>query len=454
MGQTQERLATCKKVNSALDDPMAFFTAESLNSRASDLNRLLDSVGLAQQTLQAADEGISSITNLVEAAQATARQAQQESVGGTTPTTLTGDVAIATDDAATVAGTVEGLSTTTDLSTLNFTTGDEVTLTVGSDTSTFTMAAGDTVNDLVTALDGNASGSVTLNADGAIEATADNNTDTLQFGEGGQGTNLGDLGLDTTTYEPTNTQVAGFTDTLSIQVNDSTAETIDLNTIDTRNALETALGNLTGVTASINGDDNVEITALDKEDSLTISGGDEVGLENGTTDAPYSQERADLESQFNSLREQIDQLAADAGFNGINLLNGDDLDVTFNEDGSSKLSITSVTFDSAGLGINEATTDSFQTNDAIETTLNELDSAVTSLRSQASTFGSNLSVVEAREEFTNNMINTLEGGAADLTLADTNEEGANMLALQTRQQLASTSLSLASQADQNVLRLF
>ena len=92
--------------------------------------------------------------------------------------------------------------------------------------------------------------------------------------------------------------------------------------------------------------------------------------------------------------------------------------------------------------------------EAIPTGAINLDAAIGTLRSQASTFGSNLSVVETREEFTKNLINTLETGAANLTLADTNEEGANLLALQTRQQLSSVALSLAAQADQNVLRLF
>jgi len=84
----------------------------------------------------------------------------------------------------------------------------------------------------------------------------------------------------------------------------------------------------------------------------------------------------------------------------------------------------------------------------------QLDAALSTLRSQASTFGSNLSVVQTRQDFTKALINTLETGAAGLILADTNEEGANLLALQTRQSLSSTALSLASQADQNVLRLF
>ena len=188
--------------------------------------------------------------------------------------------------------------------------------------------------------------------------------------------------------------------------------------------------------------------------AITISVGSSVGLTDGTTPAPFSSERSTLETQFNALRTQIDQLAADASFNGNNLLNGDSLTVIFNETSTSTLSITGVTFDSAGLGITAATTDSFQTNTAVNAALTTLDSAISSLRTQASTFGSNLSVIEIRQDFTKNLINTLETGAANLTLADTNEEGANTLALQTRQQLSTVALSLSSQADQQVLRLF
>lgn len=96
----------------------------------------------------------------------------------------------------------------------------------------------------------------------------------------------------------------------------------------------------------------------------------------------------------------------------------------------------------------------FDTDTSISASLDTLSTALSTLRSQASTFGTNLTVVENRQNFTKRLINTLEEGAGKLTLADTNEEGANLLALQTRQQLASTSLSFASQADQAVLRLF
>ena len=151
---------------------------------------------------------------------------------------------------------------------------------------------------------------------------------------------------------------------------------------------------------------------------------------------------------------QIDALAADSGFNGVNLLNGDDLSVLFNEDGSSSLAIEGVTNSATGLSLTTLASTAFDTNTSINSTLDDLKASIDTLRSQSAKFGSNLSVVETRQDFTKQMINVLQTGAANLTLADTNEEAANVLALQTRQQLSSTALSLASQADQQVLRLF
>ena len=164
-------------------------------------------------------------------------------------------------------------------------------------------------------------------------------------------------------------------------------------------------------------------------------------------------DRAVLAAEFDLLRGQIDQLVVDSGFNGVNLLLGDDLKVFFNEDDTSSIDIKGINFDSDGLGI-AASARSFQDNAAISKSLTELDSAVSALRRQAATFGSNLSVIEIRQEFTTKTISTLQTGADKLVLADVNQEGANLLALQTRQQLSSTALSLASQADQAVLQLF
>ena len=166
--------------------------------------------------------------------------------------------------------------------------------------------------------------------------------------------------------------------------------------------------------------------------------------------------RAGLATQFDAIRGQVTQLAADAGFNDINLLDSGtsaNLTVTLNENGTSSVTIAAVDFSSAGLSIT-ASANSWATTADIQAASTDLTAALTTLRSQAQAFGSNLSTVQARQDFTKAMINTLQTGADSLTLADSNEEGANLLALQTRQQLSTTALSLASQASQAVLRLF
>ena len=166
--------------------------------------------------------------------------------------------------------------------------------------------------------------------------------------------------------------------------------------------------------------------------------------------------RAGLSSQFGQILSQIDQLAGDSGFNGINLLdknNSTDLTVTLNEKGTSSVTVNAVDFSSNGLSINNATNNWAGAAD-ITAASSDLTNALTTLRSQSQAFGSNLSTVQIRQDFTKATINTLQTGADALTLADSNEEGANLLALQTRQQLSTTALSLASQASQAVLRLF
>ena len=164
--------------------------------------------------------------------------------------------------------------------------------------------------------------------------------------------------------------------------------------------------------------------------------------------------RASLATQFDSIRTQIDKLAGDSGFNGINLLNGDNLTVTMNETGTSSVTVSGVTDTSASaLSINASANNWAGASD-ISAASTQLTSALTTLRSQSQTLGSSLSTVQIRQDFTKATINTLQTGSSDLTLADSNQEGANLLALQTRQQLSTTALSLASQADQNVLRLF
>ena len=350
---TQERLSTGKKVNTALDNPIAFFTAQSLSSRANSLSDLLDLISNGVQTIQAANNGITAISKLVQNAQALAQQAQLSP-----PTT------------ATYTGAVSGLTLG---SAFAATAGNTITVNDGTTTATFTLAAsGNTVQQLLNAINNTA----------GLKVKAELNV-------------AGQVQLEAT---GTNTVVIG-----------GTATTAEL----------ASFGLVAGTTAA--------------------------GTNNPT--------RTSLAAQYDALLTQIDQLAADSGFNGVNLLNGNSLKVTYNEAGTSYQLVNGVYATSAGLGILPST-NSFQTNTDIATVMTNLANALTTLRTQAATFGANLSVIQGRQDFTKVTIDTLKTGADNLTLADTNEEGANLLALQTRQSLATTSLSLATQSDRNVLRLF
>jgi flagellin-like hook-associated protein FlgL len=164
-------------------------------------------------------------------------------------------------------------------------------------------------------------------------------------------------------------------------------------------------------------------------------------------------DRSSLSVQFDAIRTQIDQLASDSGYKGTNLLDNGSLEVIFNEGGTAKLTIGGFTSTSTGLGITASTGNWANTTD-IQGSLDKLSSALGTLRTQSKTLASNLNVVQTRADFTTGMINTLTEGANKLTAADMNEEGANMLMLQTRQSLSTTALSLSAQAAQSVLQLF
>lgn len=195
------------------------------------------------------------------------------------------------------------------------------------------------------------------------------------------------------------------------------------------------------------GDDMVIADSGDGNFIRSLLGGNVVSATNG------SNERAKYAEQFDGVLDQIDQLVQDTSYKGINLLNGDDLTVVFNESRTSTLELKGVTFNSTGLGFTASEAE-WKDNANIDKSLDQITKATSLLRAQASEFGQNLSTVQIREDFTENMINNLQTGADKLTLADMNEEAANMLALQTRQQLGVNSLSMASQAAQSVLQLF
>ena len=165
--------------------------------------------------------------------------------------------------------------------------------------------------------------------------------------------------------------------------------------------------------------------------------------------------RSTLAAQFDTLRTQIDALASDSGYKGANLLTGSDLTVDFNEDASNSLTVTGFDASTSTAGLDVAgATNGWVSDTDVDAAVSDLDTALSTLRSQSSSLAANMNIITIRQDFTTNMVNTLQTGADNLTLADMNEEGANMLMLQTKQSLGTTALSLASQAAQSVLKLF
>jgi flagellin-like hook-associated protein FlgL len=498
LSSTQSRLSTGKKVNSALDSPTNFFTAAGLDARASDINNLLDGIGNGVQILQAANTGITSLTKLVDSAKSIANQALQTTVGytkssltglattGATASNLLGDP----DTAATISGTA--VATLATGSALNVAAGGSFanndTLTVNGKTITFvTGAAADAASTTDTAT-GNISISLSSTAGGKIDtllsaigsitggtasitsnvvtvanATADK-TSSIVLG----GSAIAKLGLTAGTTAPTST-MTGKTLTIAATVPGGTATSIAFgagaNQVDTLDELNTALAT-NNLQASIDTKGALTITTTNDYASKDI--GTIGGTATSTTgmlfsgksvvpkaaDATSQATRASLIAQYNQVIDNITTTAQDSSFNGVNLLNGDTLKLTFNETGTSKLSISGVSFGPTGLGLSKLTAGTdFVDNAAANKTIASLNTASTTLRSQASSFGSNLSVVQLRQDFSKSLINVLQTGSSNLTLADTNEEAANSQALSTRQSIAVSALSLANTSQQGVLQL-
>jgi flagellin len=491
LATTQNDLATGNKVNSALDNPTNYFTAQSLNNRASDIGNLLDSIGNGVQVLQAANTGITSLQSLVASAQSIANQVLQTPTGysqksNVTSNTLTGATATnllgssstastgtAIKNDATTPGTIttatvlSGTSgsssndlatgiTATDTLVVNGTT---FTFTAGSSSSGTSIGIGDTLAHLLSAIDAVAGGTSSVSAGGAVTVGAGSKGLTLsgtalsklglsQVGDGldGQTLTVAATGGGTKTAITFGTgagQVSSLNDLNSQLAANNLQASIDssgkINIVTTNDAASATIGAITG--------------------SAALTGGAFFGTTAPVAAAPVGDpnsqaSRASLVSQYNNVLAQINTTAQDASFNGVNLLNGDTLKLTFNETGKSTLSITGVTFNQAGLGLSTLVSGTdFLDNASANKALTSLSAASSTLRAEASTLGSNLSIVQIRQDFNKNLINVLQTGSSNLTLADTNEEAANSQALSTRQSIAVSALSLANQSQASVLQL-
>lgn len=516
LSTTQNRLATGKKVNTALDNPTNYFTAASLDNRASDISNLLDGIGNGVQVLQAANTGITSLQKLVDSAKSVANQALQASVGYSTKSSISATITGATADdlrgtstftdttasagtaiygaSAAVATTATVLSAMTDSTGGTSGTGiaNNDTLTINGKTITFqtgtgaltgsgnayTLGIGTTVGDLVNAINTLQGGSAASTfASGQFTLHTGTDADLSVTGSTGVLAKLGlsSAGANTAT-RGTSGGVSGLTLSFGAVGSSGAATTVTFGdgtggTVKSLNDLNSKLS-ADNLLATIDSTGKLTITTTNDAASSAIgtvtgtAAGAGKAFENASTggsaatggapiqDAAALAVRANLVSQYNNILDQITSTSQDSSFNGVNLLNGDQLKLTFNETGKSTLKIQGVTFNSAGLGLSALTAGTdFLDNSSANNVISSLDKASSTLRTEASALGSNLSIVQIRQDFSKNLINVLQTGSSNLTLADTNEEAANSQALSTRQSIAVSALALANQSQQSVLQL-
>jgi flagellin-like hook-associated protein FlgL len=358
LGTVQNRLATGRKVNSALDNPKSFFTASGLANRASDLSNLLDDMGQSIQVLKAADQGITSISKLVDTAKGKATQALSTNA---TDTTTRAKYAAEYGE---ILKQIQAVAKDSGYNGKNLLAG--------------------TGNDL----------SVIFNEDSTnkLKITAVDYTDAAN------------IGLDSTIYS-------------------GSGGTFGANTAET--------------TASGAADGDYLLFAV-----TTSSGSTTYKIDLAAADSIK-----DVVDKVNNATNGDIQASYDETTGQITYASANDFTVAHNDSSDAAVAGSLLTATPAAASV------SFSTDAQINAILKALSSAQNELRAQSSTFGTNLSTVQIRQDWTKNIINTLSTGADKLTLADTNEEGANLLALQTQQSLSSKALSLSAQAGQQVLQL-
>jgi|MudIll2142460700_1097286.scaffolds.fasta_scaffold30937_4 flagellin-like hook-associated protein FlgL len=380
LNRTQERLSSGKKVNSALDNPVNFFTAQAHMSRANSLAGLKDAMGEAVQTIKAADKGISALTTLIEQAKALGQAAKGAAKN---------QIKIQFSN-VTAANTID----------------------IGGATYTAVLSQGPSF-------------------DPAAEFVA-----------------VSDM----------NTTVANLAKLINAQDEENDGGGVaDMKAVASGSTLILEAKSTTVAITQGNKDDFYDVSGITTAAALTDVDGLNV----------FSERRA-LGEQYGEIMSQIDAIASSSVYKGVNLLADEDLNVSFE---GSALNVKGFSATASDLGLSTvATTDAYDgaaptygasgngwgwsINVEISADLGKLDVAASTLKSEASKLANNLAIINIQSDFTSNLVNTLTEGSNNLTLADMNEEGANMLMLQTRQSLGTTALSLASQAAQSVLRLF
>jgi flagellin-like hook-associated protein FlgL len=540
----EARLATGKKVNSALDSPLAYYASQNLTNQANQLSTLLDSIGQSIQTINAANSGTEALTSLVTQNQAIAQSALTTINGTSTNATITGNTNLQATGSNQKLTSITGINSNDNLT---FTVQNPTTGVQALVNSSVTIGASTTANDLVSAINDLNTGlsspviTASLNSSGNLVISSTNGgLLNVQFkgGVASDATNeasAGALGfagtyslnnngaatantVDVTSspnatifskglYTGLNALATSSTvlsalkdvnnnalttlaaaDTLTITVGGKTASTADFlhNTalVAGVTAATTTVQNLvdginndstlkTLVSASFNaGTGQIvfsPLTASASDIKLSLGGaaGQAFSLGFGTSPlttavaAAHATEDirfgaaagtlASLQSQYNTGLAQINSLVQDTGYNGVNLLAGQNLTTNFNPQQTGSLTTVGSNLNATGLGLTAA---NFSSTGAIQTSITATQTALTTIQNFGSTLSENLAIIQNQQTFINATINTLKTGSDNLVNADQNEEGATLLALQTRQALGTTALSLASQSQQSILKLF
>jgi hypothetical protein len=357
---TQTALATGKSVNSAMDNPVNYFTAQSLTNRANSLLSFKDAISQNVQTITAADNAITSITSLINSAIGIANSAMSDLGSSATSQTLT-------------ISSLTGLTAGT-------------TINIGG--ATFTAVAG-------------------------VAAAA-------------------------TQFSVASGTTAGIAASLANAINAATASG---TAIEADPMAATVSNNAITLTPTTSG---ATMVASD------INFGSGLSAAYSASSIASGTELASAVSQYNTMMNQLNEQQADAFYNGKNLLNAETMTVRFGN--NHDLEVTG--FDGTASGLGLSTSANWTSESTIQSDIDKLNNALTTLQTNSSNLSSNLSIVNARQQWISDISNTLQTGSDDLTLADSNQEGADMLALQTRQSLSTSALQLANQSDQTVLKLF
>jgi flagellin len=408
--RTQNRMTSGKAVASVLDDPISYFQATALSVRSADLKRLLDGMGLGIQTIETANSAIESITRLIDSATGNAQAALR--VPTTTARVGSGSDRDYRPDP--VTGVPPDI--------LNV-TGITITPAIPA---AYTVGAGYPTPAPFT---------VVVPVALALRVPGDTTGRTAQSIANAINRDPGNLG-------PTvNGIVRPY---VQAEVNAGGRLTIENVTGSTEPGppgtlrVQTAGGTLTDLLGDIS-PPTVAATATDT----------------GVIGASFNRMRFEFAGQYQLMIDQISNLAADASFNGTNLLKRQSLDIVFNDESATKMTVDGVQFDAEGLRITpQDVSFQFQSALEIERAIGVLRAARETLEAKATDLAGHLSIAKTRVEFTNQSMKSLLVGADELVLADLNEESAALLALQTRQDLSIQALSLAAQSEQAVLRLF